>query len=114
MSEILEGLLEALMEALVELIVEGSLNIGTSKKGADMAVRIIALLIFVVLYGGFAAILFLFGCQAIREHHIAVGCLFISVAVAVLIGVVYLFVKKYREKRKEGQADEEYHIEDGC
>lgn len=92
-------MLEIAFEILFEFIVEGSLEIGTSKK-VPMAVRIIALLGFLVVYGGFIGLLLIYGIQAIRADHIAAGCFFILVAAGLVAVCVYLFVKKFRESRK--------------
>ena len=92
-------MLEFAFEILFEFIVEGSLEIGTSKK-VPMLVRIIALLGFVVVYGGFIGLLLIYGLQALRADLIAAGCLFIFVSVGLVAVCVYLFAKKFRENGK--------------
>ncbi|MDE6627613.1 MAG: hypothetical protein K2K56_14770 [Lachnospiraceae bacterium] len=97
--------LEIIFELLIDFIVEGSLEIGTSKRG-PMIVRIIAGLVFGVIYGGFTVMLFIFGIQALRKCHTVAGCLFILVAAGLAALCIYLFAKKYRENRRRKQPEE--------
>ncbi|MDE6435445.1 MAG: hypothetical protein K2L07_14595 [Lachnospiraceae bacterium] len=97
--------LEMIFELLIDFIVEESLEIGTSKKGPRI-VRIIAGLVFGVIYGGFTGLLFIYGVEALRGHHIVAGCLFILVAAGLAALCIYLFAKKYRENRGAEQPSE--------
>lgn len=83
-----------------DLFFEGTLDIalkiGTSKK-VPMFFRILALIVFLVLYVGIIALLSVYGVDALRNNDIFGGCLCILTALVVLIGGIILTVKRWKK-----------------
>lgn len=90
--------MDLLFELLFEIIIEGSLEIGTSRK-IPLPLRILALLVIVTIFGGIAILLFLCGYNALQERKTAAGILFLVVGLGIVIGSVYMVIKKVRMRR---------------
>lgn len=83
-----------------DLFFEGTLDIalkiGTSKK-VPMFFRILALIVFLVLYVGIIALLSVYGVNALHTNDLFGGCLCILTALVVLIGGVFLTVRRWKK-----------------
>ena len=92
--------MEFVFELFYDLIFEGTLDltlkIGTSKK-VPMFFRILALIVFLVLYVGLVALLSVYGVDALRGNDLFGGCLCILTALVVLVGGVFLTVKRLKK-----------------
>ncbi|MDE6566780.1 MAG: hypothetical protein K2K70_03480 [Lachnospiraceae bacterium] len=87
-------------ELFYDLFFEGTLDltlkIGTSKK-VPMFFRILALIVFLVLYVGIIVLLSVYGVDALRSNDLFGGCLCILTALIVLIGGIILTVKRRKK-----------------
>ena len=92
-------MLEFLFELIFEIIIEGSFELGASKK-VWLPIRILSLILFIAIYVGFFA-LFIFVSISIMETNLAGGILLLVIFVAIAVGGVYGFAKKYKERRKK-------------
>ena len=88
--------MDFLFELLFEIIIEGSLEIGTSRK-VPLLLRILALLVFLVVFGGVAVLLFVCGFNALREKEMAFGVLCLAVSLLLVFGSIYMVAKKFRK-----------------
>ena len=84
--------MEFIYELLFEVIVEGTLDIGTSRK-IPVFFRILALIGFLAIYVGTTCLLLIYGVDALRSN----DCLCILTAMVVLLGCIFLTVKKLRK-----------------
>lgn len=91
--------MDFLFELLFEIIIEGSLELGTCRK-VPLPVRIIALILFIAVFGSIAAGLFLCGCNALQKQNIAGGILFTAIAAGIVAGCIYMIVKKFKENNR--------------
>ena len=96
----MDFLIEAVFDFLFSLIYEGSLEIGTDKK-VNPLLRVLALLIFGLIFGVVIAALFWVGLDVIKEGNIAAGAIFIGIDILLLIGTGWKFCKKHREQKKD-------------
>lgn len=88
--------MEFIYELLFEVIVEGTLDIGTSRK-IPVFFRILALIGFLAIYVGTTCLLLIYGVDALRSNDLFGGCLCILTAMVVLLGCIFLTVKKLRK-----------------
>ena len=92
--------MECVFELLYDLIFEGTLDIalkiGTSKK-VPMFFRILALIVFLVLYVVIIVLLLVYGVNALRTNDLFGGCLCILTALVVLIVGIFLTVKRLKK-----------------
>lgn len=88
--------MEFIYELLFEVIVEGTLDIGTSRK-VPVFFRILALIGFLAIYVGIVGLLLIYGVDALRSNDLFGGCLCILTAMVVLLGCIFLTVKKLRK-----------------
>lgn len=91
--------MEFLLELVLEIVLEGSLELVTEKK-IPMPLRILALLVFLGIFGGLCVVFICIGLDAMNTRP-AVGWLFLIIAVLLAVVVVYAFRKKWREKRRD-------------
>lgn len=89
--------MEFILELLFEIIIEGSWELVTNKK-VPIPLRILAVLVFVGIYGGLIVVFILLGLDAMKTKPV-LGWLLIIIAVLLVVGVVYMIRKKWREKR---------------
>lgn len=88
--------MEFLFELIFEIIVEGSLELGTYRK-VPMAIRVIAMLLFLAVYGGISVVIFVCGYIALQEKNILGGILFIVAGFGIVLGGIYEILKKLKE-----------------
>ncbi len=92
--------MEFVFELLFEIIFEGTLDltleIGTSKK-VPMFFRVLALIVFLALYVGIIVLLLVYGVGALRDNDLFGGCLCILTAVVVLVGGIFLTVRRLKK-----------------
>lgn len=88
--------MEFVFELLFEVIVEGTLDIGTSRK-IPVFFRILALIGFLAIYVGIIGLLLIYGVDALRSNDLFGGCLCILTAIVVLLGCIFLTVKKLKK-----------------
>lgn len=91
--------MDFLFELLFEIIIEGGLELGTCRK-VPLIVRIIALILFLAVYGFIVTALFLCGCSALQKQQIGSGIFLIAVAAGVAVGCIYMIVKKFKENKR--------------
>ena len=92
--------MEFIIELLFEIIVEGSLELGSHRK-VPMPLRILALAVFGVIYGGLVFLLFASGIDAYQAGNLAAAVLLIVVSVGLLVGCVYMIRKKFKENNEK-------------
>lgn len=90
--------MEFVFELLFDIIIEGTLDLGTSKK-VPMVFRILALITFLALYVGIAGLLLFYGVDAFRSNDVFGGCLCILVGLGIVIGCIYMMIKRFRKGR---------------
>ena len=93
-------MMEFVLELIFDIIVEGSIALGSEKK-VPMPLRILALLIVLVIFGGFAAFLFIIGYDLMIDGQTAGAVLFYAVAVFFVGGCVYQARKMFRARDDE-------------
>lgn len=87
--------MEILFEFVFSLVFEGSLEIFTDKK-VGTPIRIVAAIIFLLIWGGIIIALLLAGLSAMNDN-LAAGILFILVDFFMFFGMIYAVIKKYKE-----------------
>ena len=88
--------MDFLFELLFEIIIEGSLELG-SHHMVPMPIRILALLIFLFIYGFLIVALFLIGYNAAKDGNTGVAGMFYVIDAILLIVVIYMIRKKFKE-----------------
>lgn len=91
----MELIMELIVEILLEMVFEGTLETGTSKK-VPMPVRILCLVIFLLLIGGFLFFMAFITLEIIKKN-IALGCIFVLFDLFLLGCVVYAIRKKIKD-----------------
>lgn len=86
--------MEFLFEIIFEIILEGSLAVGSNKK-ICMPLRILALLIFLLIFGGVIFIIGFVGFELFQENT-ALGIMVFVLDAFLIGGVVWKFVKKLK------------------
>ena len=92
-------MMEFIFELIFEIIVEGSIELGSEKK-VPMPLRILALLVVLVLYIGFAGAIFFIGYDAMINDQIGVSILLYAVSVFILAGGMYQVRKMFKAHRE--------------
>lgn len=92
--------MEFILELIFDIIIEGSIELGSARK-VPMPLRILALLVVLVFFGGLAVILIMVGYDAMVSGQVAVAILLYAVAVLLIGGVVYQTRKMFRARDEE-------------
>lgn len=92
--------MEFILELIFDIIVEGSIELGSEKK-VPMPLRILALLVVLILYIGFAGVLFFVGFDAMESGEMGAAILFYAVSIFILIGGGFLVRKMFRARDEE-------------
>lgn len=88
--------MEFILELIFEIIVEGSFELGTSKK-VPWFLRILALLVFVAIYGGLVGIFALIALNCWRDGNLVAALLVLALDAAFVVLLVHMIRKKIRE-----------------
>lgn len=91
--------MELIFELFLEIVIEGCLEIGTSRR-VPMPLRILALLLFLGVFGGLIVLFVIIGLGAMEDNP-AVGWLMIIIAVLLAVVVGYAVRKKAKEKKND-------------
>lgn len=87
--------MEFIFELIFEIIFEGTLELGSNKK-VPMPLRILAFLVFVLIYGFVIAAIWTVGYGALKDGNVAAAMIFFIVGIGLLIGSIHLFLKKLK------------------
>lgn len=94
--------MDFLFEIIVEIIIEGSLELGTNRK-VPLFFRILALLIFLLIYGALIGLFALIGIGCWQEGNIAAAIVVFILDAIFTVFVVAMIRKKIKEKNnREG------------
>ena len=96
--------MEFVLEILFEIIIEGCLEVWSEKK-VPMPLRILGALLFLVFYLGISGVLIYIGYEAMMSGEPVVAFLFYAVGFGLLIGVLYMIRKKFKEKSKQQEEE---------
>lgn len=81
-------MLDALFEIIFDVILEGSFEAATNKK-VPLVIRILCVILWLAVFGGFISLFVYLGVKAFLETHIVFGIVF------TLIGILFVFLLKY-------------------
>lgn len=87
--------MEFIFELIFEIIFEGTLELGSNKK-VPMPLRILAFLVFVLIYGFIIVAIWTAGYDVLKDGNVVAAVIFFIVGIGLLIGSIHLFVKKLK------------------
>ena len=91
--------MEFIAELILELVIDGTIELGTSKK-VILPIRILALLIFLLIYGAVIGVIALVGIGVWQDGNVALGIMVFGLDVLIVMSVGYWIVKQYRKNYK--------------
>ena len=89
--------MEIFFEILFDIIIEGSLELGTSRK-VPLPLRILAMLILLLVYGGLIAIFALIAVRCWKDGDILIAVVVSMLDVIVAVASLYAVRKMYKKK----------------
>ena len=92
--------MEFIFELLFEIIVEGSIELSTHRK-VPMIIRILALLLFLGIYGSLIVVLFLVGYDAAKSGDTGAAGMMYALDILFIVIILYVIRKKFKENRTE-------------
>ena len=92
--------MEFIIELLFEIIIEGSLELGTHHK-VPMPLRILALLLFLSIYGLLIGGIIMIGYSSARDGDKGVAGMMYLIAALLTIVIIYVIRKKFKENKGE-------------
>ena len=90
--------MEFLVELFLEIIIEGTVEFGTSRK-VPLPFRILLLLILGLVYGVLIGVLAMIAIECWKSGEIANSIFVSAIDLALIVLVVYMVRKKYKENR---------------
>lgn len=94
----MDDIIEGIFEVIFEIIVEGSLEVGKNKK-VPLPLRILALILFVAIFGGLVIFFMVLGFDSMKQGDTAEAIVLFAVATGLLLGCIYMMRKKFKEKK---------------
>ena len=91
--------MEFVLELIFEIIIEGTIEIGTSKK-VPLPIRIIALLIFLLIYGAILGVIAMVGIGVWQDGNTSLSFMVFGLDVLIALLVVCWIVKQYKKNYK--------------
>ena len=91
--------MEFVLELIFEIIIEGTIEIGTSKK-VPLPIRIIALLIFLLIYGAILGVIAMVGIGIWQDGNTSLSLMVFGLDVLIALLVVCWIVKQYKKNYK--------------
>lgn len=91
--------MEFVLELIFEIIIEGTIEIGTSKK-VPLPIRIIALLIFLLIYGAILGVIAMVGIGVWQDGNTSLSLMVFGLDVVIALLVVCWIVKQYKKNYK--------------
>ena len=91
--------MEFVLELIFEIIIEGTIEIGTSKK-VPLPIRIIALLIFLLIYGAILGVIAMVGIGIWQDGNTSLSFMVFGLDVLIALLVVCWIVKQYKKNYK--------------
>ena len=93
--------MEFVIELILEIIIEGTVEVGTSKK-VPLPIRIIALLIFLLIYGALIGVIAMVGIGIWQDGNTSLSFMVfgidIFIAMLVVCWIVKMYIKNYKNK----------------
>ena len=91
--------MEFVLELIFEIIIEGTIEIGTSKK-VPLPIRIIALLIFLLIYGAILGVIAMVGIGVWQDGNTSLSLMVFGLDVLIALLVVCWIIKQYKKNYK--------------
>ncbi len=91
--------MEFIIEFILEIVIEGTIELGTSKKVA-LSIRIMALLIFLAIYGALIGVIAMVGIGIWQDGNVPLTLMVFGIDICIVMMVVYWIVKQYRKNHK--------------
>ncbi len=91
--------MDLVIEFLLELVLEGTIELGTNRK-VPKYVRYPLLFVIALFFLGIVSLLVFLGFKIVKDNFL-IGSFLIGVAILLVIGVWYRFIREYR-KFKDG------------
>lgn len=91
--------MEFAIELILEIVIEGTIELGISKK-VPLPIRIIALLIFLAIYGTIIGVFAMVGIGIWQDGNTPLSLMIFGITIFIALLVVYWIVKQYRKNYK--------------